>query len=280
MVSRRRPIVPAMLAVIGGAAIVAGSLLTWLNVPGGVSVGAVAVTGTPRGTELLFGKVVLGTGIAVVVFGLLLLAIHRIRRLLGLLVVVGGILAVATGAYVAFTPTDRYVDFAAAEAAPNGQLSEVTASLTRLFEASNLQADPEIGLYAVMGGGLLAAIGGLVAFFVRRASKPVEDEPAVSEPLHPNSDRPDETPAPSLGAAIPGAVTGAAPEAHGLGGTEASAQPAGETQPEEPEGSAEMEDPARAEETIGAMGPRSDALWVAGPAPSKKRGLRIFRRHR
>ena len=153
-------------------------------------------------------------------------------QVVGLLLVVCGILAVSTGAYVAFTPTDRYVDFAAAEAAPNGQLSEVTASLTRLFEVSNLQADPEIGLYVVTGGGHLAAVGGLIAFFGRRASKAVEGEPAISEPLHPSSDRPDETPPPSMGAAIPGAVTGAAPESHGFGGTEAFAQSAEETPPE------------------------------------------------
>jgi len=98
--------------------------------------------------------------------------------------------------------------------------------------------------------------------------------------LHPSSDIPDETPAPSMGAAISPAVTGAAPESHGFGGTEAFAKPAEQTLLGEPEGPAEIEDPARAEESIEAVGPGSDDLWVAGPAIGKKRGLRIFRRDR
>jgi hypothetical protein len=93
------------------------------------------------------------------------------RRLLGVLLLVGGILAIAIGAYIASTPTDIYVDFAAAKAAADGQLDEAKGSLTRLFEASNLQADQGIGLYVVIGGGLLSAVGGLDALFGRRVQE-------------------------------------------------------------------------------------------------------------
>src|SRR5437016_14416978 len=83
----RRSWFPALLALIGGGAIVAGSLLTWLKVPGGVSVETVTVTGTPKGSELLLGQVALGAGATVIVLGLLRLATPRARRLLGFVVI-------------------------------------------------------------------------------------------------------------------------------------------------------------------------------------------------
>jgi hypothetical protein len=174
---------PALASILGGAAIVVGSLLTWIDAGGGVSVGTVLVTGTPRGSYLMLGQVALGAGIAVVVFGLLLLVIGRARRLFGLLVLVGGIVAIATAAYVASTPQDRYVDFGADAAAPAGQVDEVRVSLTNLFSVSNLSADPGIGSYVAIGGGAVAALGGLGALFGRRRSKAqAEAEASTSAP--------------------------------------------------------------------------------------------------
>jgi hypothetical protein len=106
----RRSLFPGLLAFAGGAAIVAGSFLTWLKVGGGVSVQTVSVTGTPKGTELLAGQVALGAGVAVVVLGLLLLVVQRARRLLGFLVIVGGLAAIAAGALVASSPEERPPD--------------------------------------------------------------------------------------------------------------------------------------------------------------------------
>jgi hypothetical protein len=178
---------PALVAVLGGAAIVASSFLTWVDAGGGVSVGTVSVTGTPKGNELLLGQVALGAGIAVVVFGLLLLVFGRARRLFGLLVLVGGIVAIATAAYVASTPRERYVDFGADTGAPAGQVDEVRASLTNLFSVSGLTADPGIGSYVAIGGGAVAALGGLSALLGRRRSKRVaEAEAEASTP--PSSD--------------------------------------------------------------------------------------------
>jgi hypothetical protein len=173
---------PALAAILGGAAIVVGSLLTWIDAGGGVSVGTVSVTGTPRGSYLMLGQVALGAGIAVVVFGLLLLVIGRARRLFGLLVLAGGIVAIATAAYVASTPQDRYVDFGADAAAPAGQVDEVRASLTNLFSVSNLTADPGIGSYVAIGGGAVAALGGLGALFGRRRPKAEADAEASAPP--------------------------------------------------------------------------------------------------
>jgi hypothetical protein len=180
----RRSWFGGLLALIGGAAIVAGSLLTWLEVGGGVSVGSTSVTGTPKGTELLLGQVALGAGVAVTLLGLLLLAIRRARRLLGFLVIVGGLAAIAAGAFVASSPEDRYIDFAVENGAPVGQADEVRASLANLFVVSGQEADLGIGLYLAIGGGALAVIGGLTAVFGRRKPKQIEEakEPSKPEP--------------------------------------------------------------------------------------------------
>jgi hypothetical protein len=178
----RRSLFPGLLAFAGGAAIVAGSFLTWLKVGGGVSVQTVSVSGTPKGTELLAGQVALGAGVAVVVLGLLLLVVQRARRLLGFLVIVGGLAAIAAGALVASSPEDRYIDFAVEKGAPAGQADEVRASLANLFVVSGQEADLGIGLYLAIGGGALAVIGGLTAVFGRRKPKPVEEAKEPSEP--------------------------------------------------------------------------------------------------
>jgi hypothetical protein len=188
----RRSWFPGFLALIGGAAIVGGSLLTWLEVGGGVSVGSVSVTGTPTGTELLLGQVALGAGVAVVILGLLLVAIRRARKLLGLLVIVGGIVAIAAGVFVASSPQDRYIDFAVEKGAPTGQADEVRASLINLFDVSGQEADLGIGLYIAIGGGALALIGGLTAVFGRRKPKPVEE--AVEETKEPLEPKPEGLP--------------------------------------------------------------------------------------
>src|SRR5437588_7440615 len=125
----RRSWFPPLLALIGGGAIVAGSLLTWLKVGGGVSVETVSVTGTPKGSELLLGQVALAAGAAVILLGLLLLAIRRARGLLGLLVIFGGLAAIAAAYFVASSPRDRYIDFAVQQGALPGQSDEVRASL-------------------------------------------------------------------------------------------------------------------------------------------------------
>ena len=178
----RRNWTPGLLALIGGGAIVAGSLLTWLKVGGGVSVETVSVTGTPKGSELLLGQVAFGAGAAVILLGLLLLAIRRARRLLGLLVIVGGLAAIAAAYFVVSSPRDRYIDFAVQQGALPGQSDEVRASLANLFKVSGQEVDLGVGPYVVIGGGALSVVGGLTAVFGRRKTKPVEEAEELPEP--------------------------------------------------------------------------------------------------
>jgi hypothetical protein len=182
MANERRSAKAALLAVVGGAAIVVSAFLTWVDAGGGVSVGTVSVTGTPTGSDLLLGQVALGAGIVVVVVGLLLLLFGRARRFFGLLVLVAGIASIASAVYVVSTPQDRYVEFGADAAAPAGQVDEVRASLNNLFSVSSLNADPGIGSYGAIGGGAVAALGGLGALFGRRRSTAVEEAEASTVP--------------------------------------------------------------------------------------------------
>jgi hypothetical protein len=134
------------------------------------------------GSELLLGQIALGAGVAVVILGLLLLVLRRARKLLGFLVIVGGLAAIAAGVFVASSPQDRYIDFAVEKGAPAGQADEVRASLTNLFVVSGQEADLGIGLYIAIGGGALSVIGGLTAVFGRRKPKPVEEAMEPSAP--------------------------------------------------------------------------------------------------
>jgi hypothetical protein len=178
----RRSWFPGLLALIGGGVIVAGSFLTWLKVPGGVSVETVSVTRTPKGSELLLGQVALGAGAAVILLGLLLSAIRRARRLLGLLVIIGGAVAITVAYSATSSPRDRYIDFAVQKGAPAGHSDEVRASLANLFEASGQEVDVGVGLYVVIGGGALSVVGGLGALLGRRKAKPVEEAADLPEP--------------------------------------------------------------------------------------------------
>jgi hypothetical protein len=173
---------PGLLALIGGGAIVAASFLTWLKVPGGVSVETVSVTGTPKGSELLLGQIAIGAGAAVILLGLLLLAIRRGRRPLGCLVIIAGAVAIAAAYSATSSPRDRYIDFAVQKGAPAGKSDEVRASLANLFEVSGQQVDLGVGLYVVLGGGALSVLGGLGALLGRRKAKPVEEAAELPEP--------------------------------------------------------------------------------------------------
>jgi hypothetical protein len=178
----RRNWFPGLLALIGGGAVVAGSFLTWLKVPGGVSVETVSVTGTPKGSELLLGQVAIGAGSAVIILGLLLPAMRSARRHLGFLVIIGGAVAIAAAYSATSSPRDRYIDFAVQKGAPAGKSDEVRTSLANLFEVSGQEVGLGVGLYIVIGGGALSVVGGLSALLRRRKAKPVEEGANLPEP--------------------------------------------------------------------------------------------------
>lgn len=190
MARRRRTIVAGVLALIGGATIIAGCFLVWLDLGEGIQVGTTSVASTANGNELLLGKIALASGIAIIVFGLLSIAISRARKVLGLLIFVGGLVAAGSVAYVVWSPQARYVDFATskyldsadAESVPEGQSDEVKASLSRLLEVTDLRAGLSGGPYVVIGGGAVSVLAGLAGVFGQRKRPEPEDDLAELEP--------------------------------------------------------------------------------------------------
>jgi hypothetical protein len=180
--------IASLLALLGGAVIIAGCLLTWVDAGEGVSVGNVSVTGLARGSDLRLGQAALGAGVASVVLGVSLLIFRRARKVVGLLVLLAGLVAIATAAYVYRSPEDRYADFAADTGAPAGETDEVRASLSNLFEVSNLEANPGVGLYVVIGGGAVSVVAGLAGLFGRRRHAEPEDDLADLGPMVQNGD--------------------------------------------------------------------------------------------
>jgi hypothetical protein len=184
MAKNRRPSrIAPLLALLGGAVIIAGCLLTWVDAGGGISVGTVSVTGLPRGTELRIGQAALGAGVASVVLGVLLLTVRHARKVFGLLILLAGLAAIATAVYVYRSPEDRYADFAADTSAPAGKTDEVRTSVSSLFEVSNLEANPGVGLYVVIGGSAVSVVAGLAGLFGRRKQAEPGDDLAELGPM-------------------------------------------------------------------------------------------------
>ena len=191
--SRKRAVIAIVLALLGGAAIIVGTLLTWIDVGQGVAVGTRPVTGTPKGTEFLLGQVALGGGIAAVVFALLLLVAPRSGRVWGALLLVSAAAAIGPGVYAYSQPQKEYVDYAVTQGAPKGSsTSDIETSLNHLFEISNLEAKPGLGAYAAFGGGAAVALAGLFALLRRKRASAESAGPddARSAAVPPLADQP------------------------------------------------------------------------------------------
>jgi hypothetical protein len=212
--------------------------------------------------------VVLAAGVVVVILGLLLLALRSPRKVVGLLVIVGGVVAIATALFVASSPRDRYFDFAVEKGAPADKADEVRASLANLFDVSGQEVRLGAGLYVVIGGGALAAVGGTTAFFSRRKRLPTEElfEPEgwlaarAEEPVAGRADTSEE-----LGARGPVDRPGVpvVDEATKTNVPAMSVEPTGADAPEESQTS------SPADELAGWTKPFPDT-WAA-KAPSKRR---------
>jgi Tryptophan-associated transmembrane protein (Trp_oprn_chp) len=167
--SGKRPVIATMLALLGGAAVITGSLLTWIDAGQGVTVGTQAVTGTPKGIELQLGQVALGAGVAALVLAVLLSVAPRAGRVWGALLLLASAAAITAGLVSASQPQQRYAAYAARQASGStSSTSEIEASLNRLFEVSSLQAKPGVGVYVAVGGGGALALAGLYALFRRK----------------------------------------------------------------------------------------------------------------
>lgn len=152
----RRPI-GAILAVVGGALLAIGSFLSWASVSGGgTSVSAKGVDGSDGYITLIAGIVALGAGVAMM---------RQAKRVLAVLAILAGLIGGGVGLYDALTAKDSVLDSAAEEIAPGlgASVEEVRSLLDQAIDSGELSISISVGLYIVIGGGILALIGGVMS---------------------------------------------------------------------------------------------------------------------
>ncbi len=155
-----------------------GSLMTWAKVP---------PFDTPtRGTDVWEGMVTLAIGVAVLVgmVAMRLMATASARRAVAVAILALGLSAAAIAAADAVRATSRFTssdqrDRIARELAADLHLpyEEVRSRLEALYE-ERFDVSVQPGLFLVMAGGLVAAIGGAlsVAWAARAPTSHVEAE--------------------------------------------------------------------------------------------------------
>lgn len=148
--------VAGILGVVGGALLALGSFLTWAEVTGG------GTSVTAKGVDGSDGYITLFAGLVAVVAGIMMA--RGTRRVLAVLVILAGIVGGGIGLYDALTAKDSVLDAAAEELAPTfgASAQEVRAALDQAIDAGQLSVSISIGLYVVIGGGVVALVGGIV----------------------------------------------------------------------------------------------------------------------
>jgi hypothetical protein len=159
----------AILAIVGGALLAVGSFLSWAQVSGGgTSVSAKGVDGSD-------GYITLVAGLVALVAGALMM--KQAKRLFAVLALLAGLVGGGIGVYDALTAKDSVLDAAAEEIAPqfDASVDEVRTLLDQAIDSGDLSISISLGLYIVIGGGVLALVGGALSM---RGSSTVE--PAAS----------------------------------------------------------------------------------------------------
>jgi hypothetical protein len=147
----------AVLAIAGGALMAAGSFLSWAQVSGGgTSASAKGIDGTDGYITLVAGIVALAVGLMMMKQG---------KRVLAILAILAGLVGGGVGVYDALTAKDSVLESAAEEIAPSAGVSveEARAFLDAAVDAGQISISISLGLYVVIGGGLLALVGGFLS---------------------------------------------------------------------------------------------------------------------
>ncbi len=148
--------VAGILGVVGGALLAVGSFLTWAEVTGG------GTSVTAKGVDGSDGYITLIAGVVAIVAGMMMA--RATRRVLAVLVILAGIVGGGIGLYDALTAKDSVLDAAAEELAPTfgASAEQVRTVLDQAIDAGQLSVSISIGLYVVIGGGVVALVGGIL----------------------------------------------------------------------------------------------------------------------
>jgi hypothetical protein len=171
--TRRAPI-GAILLLLGGALAAIGSFLTWADVRvGDVSASAKGVDGSDGYITLVLGLIAILAGI---------LALRAPKRGIAVLGIVAGLVIMGVGIYDATTAEDSVLDSVAEDVAPTlgAPVDQVRNVLQQQADSGQLDVSLQLGLYAVIGGGALALIGGVIAMATSRKDEAADDAMATA----------------------------------------------------------------------------------------------------
>ena len=152
----------ASVAVVGGLLAVIGSFLSWAS----ASAGQFAVSA--KGIDGWEGKATIFGGILLLIGGIAALrkgSADPLKRP-GLL---GGIVATGVGTYTAVTAKDQVIEGAASEIAKTVgiALEQARAAVNTAVDTGALKIALDIGLFLVIGGGVIGIVAGLLAVFTK-----------------------------------------------------------------------------------------------------------------
>ena len=172
LASKLRGMIATVLLLIGGVAIVVGTLFTWLELTvAGISFASgIFIKGAARGTELTYGIAALVAGAALALVGLFGLAFRRARwpnaAAILLALISGGV-----ALYVLVTMESRFAEFAS-QIAETDDPAALRQRVEGFFAAGSLDVNPGTGLYVALAGSFVSLLGGAARIVGRRRRVP------------------------------------------------------------------------------------------------------------
>ena len=166
-----------LLTVGGGALVAFGALQPWVT----ATVFGKTVSGFEgwRGIDLPEGLVALACGIVLIIGILALRGVKgTTKRAVAVLLIIAGVLAFAVGGVVAVTAANRFGNVqAAAKQIVAAEHIPLSVALTKV--AGKLSATPGLGVFMVVLGGMLGAVGGVLSLALVTRITPSPDSAAT-----------------------------------------------------------------------------------------------------
>ncbi|HVD70874.1 MAG TPA: Trp biosynthesis-associated membrane protein, partial [Actinomycetota bacterium] len=186
-----KPSAGAIVAIVGGIMLAIGSFLTWATVSvdttellnklaDTLGVSADQLQGVPTdsfsqsvsGWDGSDGKITLVVAIIIIIAAILMFAMPRIRKAMGVIVILAGLAGGGVAVYDATRVKDvaNDAESAAASAAGSG-LDQLGLSADDIFDGV-FDVTPGIGRWVCIAGGVIAMVGGVLALRERPGAAP------------------------------------------------------------------------------------------------------------
>ena len=186
-----KPSAGAIVAIVGGIMLAIGSFLTWATVSvdttallnklaDTLGVSADQLQGVPTdsfsqsvsGWDGSDGKITLVVALIIIIAAILMFAMPRIRKAMGVIVILAGLVGGGVAVYDATRVKDvaNDAETAAASAAGSG-LEQLGLSAGEIFDGV-FDVTAGIGLWVCIAGGVIALVGGVLALRERPEASP------------------------------------------------------------------------------------------------------------